>query len=118
MRIAEAAERSGLSIDTIRYYEKSGIVPEIDRGADGRRRFSSENVEWLTLLFWLRKTGMSTKVMSRFAALYREGDRTMPERKAILLTHAESLKERRAELDRCEEVLAHKLAIYRNLEEH
>ncbi len=116
MLISEASVRSGLSADTIRYYEKSGIVPAIDRGADGLRRFSPENVEWLTLLYWLRKTGMSMKDMQRFAALYREGGRTVSERKALLLGHAEALKRKRADLDRCEEVLAEKLALYDKLE--
>jgi DNA-binding transcriptional MerR regulator len=116
MLISEASSRSGLSADTIRYYEKSGIVPAIERGADGLRRFSPENVEWLTLLYWLRKTGMSMKDMQCFAALYREGGRTVSERKALLLGHAETLKRKRADLDRCEEVLAKKLAIYDKLE--
>ena len=116
MRIAEAAHRSGLSADTIRYYEKSGILPEIRRGSDGQRRFSPENIDWLTLLFWLRETGMPMKTMYRFASLYRAGDQTNPERKQVLLAHAEYLKKRRVDLDRCEDVLARKLAIYENHE--
>lgn len=112
MRIAEAASRSGLSIDTIRYYEKSGIIPGIPRGSDGQRRFSPENIDWLTLLFWLRETGMPMKTMNRFATLYQAGDGTIPERKKILLTHAETLKKRRADLDRCDALLAYKIAIY------
>lgn len=115
MRIAEAADRSGLSIDTIRYYEKSGLVPKVGRGRDGQRYFSPENIDWLTLLYWLRETGMPMKIMRRFAELYRAGDHTLPERKEILLAHGEQLKKRRADLDRCEEVLAHKLAIYKEL---
>lgn len=114
MRIAEAALRCGLSVDTIRYYEKSGIVPEIRRGPDRQRRFSQENIEWLTLLFWLRETGMPMKTMHRFASLYRAGDQTIPERKQVLLAHAEHLQKRRADLDRCEEMLAYKLAIYKD----
>lgn len=116
MRIAEAADQSGLSIDTIRYYEKAGILPAIIRGRDGQRRFSTENIEWLTLLYWLRETGMPMKTMHRFAALYQVGDQTIPERKQILLAHAEHLKKRRADLDRCEGVLAYKLAMYRKYE--
>ncbi|TYC49243.1 MerR family transcriptional regulator [Rhodobacterales bacterium] len=116
MLISEASMKSGLSADTIRFYEKSGIVPAIERGSDGLRRFSPENVEWLTLLYWLRKTGMPMKDMQRFAGLYREGDRTVQERKALLLGHAETLKRKRTDLDRCEEVLAEKLAIYDKLE--
>jgi len=116
MRIAEAAKKSGLSIDTIRYYEKSGMLPEIRRGSDGHRRFSTENIEWLTLLYWLRETGMPMKTMYRFASLYQAGDHTVPERKTILLKHSEYLKKRRADLDHCEAVLAHKLAMYEEIE--
>ncbi len=116
MRISEAASASGLSIDTIRYYEKSGILPEVTRGEDGRRRFSAENIEWLTLLYWLRETGMPMKEMHRFANLYRQGNRTIPERKAILLSHSEYLKKKKADLNHCEEMLARKVEIYRNYE--
>lgn len=116
MRISEAAARSGLSADTIRFYEKSGLVPAVQRGPDGLRRFSPENVEWLTLLYWLRKTGMPLKEMQHFAALYRLGDSSIPERKAILLQHEQRLQQRRADLDRCQEVLAYKIAAYRKIE--
>ena len=116
MRISEAAARSGLSVQTIRYYENAGIVPPIARGPDGRRRFSSENLEWLTLLYWLRETGMPMKEMRRFAGLYQEGEQTIPERKKILLAHAELLQKRRADLEHCEEILRQKLEIYREYE--
>ena len=116
MRIAEAALRSGLSVDTIRYYEKSGIVPEIRRGPDRQRRFSQENIDWLTLLYWLRETGMSMKTMHRFASLYQAGDSTISERKQVLLAHAEHLKKRRTDLGRCEQLLVHKLAMYKHIE--
>jgi DNA-binding transcriptional MerR regulator len=116
MRIAEAAERSGLTIATIRYYEGSGLVPEIRRGSDGQRRFTPENVDWLTLLYWLRETGMSMKVMHQFASLYQRGDSTMSERKDILLNHSKYLEKKRKDLDHCEEILAYKIALYKDLE--
>lgn len=116
MRISEASAKSGLSADTIRYYEKSGLVPAVERGPDGLRRFSPENVEWLTLLYWLRKTGMPMREMQRFAALYRQGDATIPARREVLLNHEKRLHRRRADLDRCEEVLAYKIAAYEKIE--
>ncbi|MEM9634515.1 MAG: MerR family transcriptional regulator [Pseudomonadota bacterium] len=116
MRISEASLKCGLSADTIRFYEKSGIVPAIDRGPDGLRRFSPENVEWLTLLYWLRKTGMPMKEMCRFAELYRLGDRTIPERRSVLLRHSERLKTRQQELEKCSQILDYKLAAYENIE--
>ncbi len=112
MRISEAAARSGLKIDTIRYYEAQGLIPNVRRGPDGQRRFSGENVDWLTLLYWLRETGMPMKVMRRFAALYAKGDETIPDRKNILLDHSRLLAKRRDDLDRCDEILARKLEIY------
>ena len=117
MRISEAASKCGLSIDTIRYYEASGLVPNVHRGVDRQRRFSSENVEWLTLLYWLRETGMPMKVMQRFAKFYEYGDQTIPKRKEILLEHSKLLAKRRADLDRCEEILARKLEIYEEYEQ-
>jgi len=112
MRISEAAARSGLKVDTIRYYEAQGLVPKVVRGPDGQRRFSPENVDWLTLLYWLRETGMPMKVMQQFAALYQQGDETISDRKNILLHHSRLLAKRRDDLDRCDEVLARKLDLY------
>lgn len=112
MQIAEAAKECGLSVDTIRFYEKAGLLPEIQRSASGNRQFSGKTIEWLTLLYWLRETGMPMKQMHLFATLYKAGDHTIPERKHILLSHANHLKQRRDALDRCEEVLSYKLAMY------
>ena len=112
MRISEAAAACGLSADTIRYYEKSGMLPDIGRGADGNRDFSRRDVEWLTLLYWLRETGMPLKQMKRFTALAKAGEAGLSERRRILLDHKAALKRRRALLDRCEEVLAIKIASY------
>ena len=90
MHISEAASRSRLKIDTIRYYEAEGLVPNVARGADVQRCFSKENVDWLTLLYWLRETGMPMKVMRQFAALYAQGDSTIPDRKHILAAVVET----------------------------
>ncbi|MEP2724683.1 MULTISPECIES: MerR family transcriptional regulator [Hyphomicrobiales] len=112
MRISEAASRSGLNINTIRYYKAEGLVPNVGRGADGQRQFSHENVVWLTLLYWLRETGMPMKVMQEFALLYAQGNGTIAARKNILLAHSERLDKRRDDLDRCDEILTRKLEIY------
>lgn len=109
MRIAEAESTSGLSIDTIRYYEKLALLPKIDRGRDGKRDFSAENVEWLVLLSSLRETGMPMERMQYFAQLYQRGAETLSERRAVLLDHAAYLEKRRAVLDRCAALLAYKL---------
>lgn len=117
MRIKEAAETSGLSADTIRYYEKIGLVPSIARDGSGQRQFSRENIDWMTVLYWLRKTGMPMKIMSRYAFLVHAGDHTIPERKIILRDHGKVLAARRADLDQCDKLLAYKLAAYEGVED-
>ncbi|KMW59884.1 MerR family transcriptional regulator [Candidatus Rhodobacter oscarellae] len=112
MRIAEASEACGLSAYTIRFYEKSGMLPKIERGPDGHRRFTPRLIEWLTLLYWLRETGMSLKQMRRFTTLAKAGDTGIAERRKILADHADTLKAKRAKLEKCEEVLAIKIASY------
>ena len=116
MKIKEAALQSGLSVDTIRYYEKSGMLPVIARGRDAQRRFSKDNIDWLTVLFWLRKTGMPMKVMQLYAELVHSGDQTIPQRKAILIEHRENLKRRHQEIIRCEDLITYKLAAYDDVE--
>ncbi|WP_246542174.1 MerR family transcriptional regulator [Roseibium polysiphoniae] len=117
MRISEAASVSGLSVDTIRFYEKSGLLPPIGRGLDGNRKFSAENVDWLVLMSSLRETGMPLEKMRHFAELYRSGNRTISERKQVLLDHAEHLETKRAALDHCASLLERKLGLYAEIEE-
>lgn len=112
MRIAEASEACGLTAHTIRFYEKSGMLPAIERGADGHRRFTPRLIEWLTLLYWLRETGMSLDRMRRFTALAKSGDGGIAERRQILADHAAALKAKRATLEKCESILAIKIASY------
>lgn len=112
MKISEVAKRTGLRISTIRFYEKSGLCPLIARGADGKRQFTMTDLDWLALLSSLRETRMPTSEMQNFAALYRSGNDTIPERKAALLTHRRRLEDRQGELDRCRDILDRKLTKY------
>lgn len=112
MRITEAAKACGLTAYTIRFYEKSGMLPMIERGADGHRRFTPPQIEWLTLLYWLRETGMPMEQMRRFTSLAKSGDAGIPARRQILTGHAKTLKTKRKILEKCECVLAIKIASY------
>ncbi|MEE9454230.1 MAG: MerR family transcriptional regulator [Paracoccaceae bacterium] len=112
MKISEVAERTGLSISVIRFYEKSGLCPPIERGSDGKRTFSAIDTDWLVLLASLRATGMPMSDMRAFAELYASGDEKIGERKAALLAHRQGLEARQTELDRCRAILDRKLEIY------
>lgn len=112
MRIKQASEVSGLSPDTIRYYEKEGILPTIERDQTGQRFFSKDNLNWMGLLQCLRQTGMPMKDMSRYAQLVHSADNTTEERIKILKSHQQRLAQKRQELEKCEALLTHKLGIY------
>jgi DNA-binding transcriptional MerR regulator len=71
--IGEAAEKCGLSQHTLRWYERVGLLARIERGGDGRRRFSDADLDWLSLLAKLRATGMPVREMRRYAELVRSG---------------------------------------------
>jgi MerR family transcriptional regulator, aldehyde-responsive regulator len=115
MNITQAAAKSGLSVDTIRFYEKSGMLPPIVRDKRGWRTFSADNLNWLETLERLRSTGMPLKSVRRFAVLVhaKKSDKAArQERLVILREHAERLRQRRADLDACEAYLNHKISIY------
>jgi MerR family transcriptional regulator, aldehyde-responsive regulator len=121
MNISEASSASGLSVDTIRFYEKTGMLPPAPRDRRGWRNFGAEEVEWLRNLERLRATGMPQVDVKRFAILVHTSDAADPlvaaERLALLTRHAERLVTRQQELDGCKSYLAHKISVYRKLAE-
>ncbi|BDU02617.1 hypothetical protein IFM12276_56450 [Nocardia sputorum] len=110
--IGEVSERSGLSRDTLRWYERIGLMDYIGRDHTGKRRFSDRDLEWLALIGRLRTTGMSVADMVRYAELVRAGDATLPQRLAMFRdTRAEVL----AKIDELRQTLAvldRKIALY------
>jgi DNA-binding transcriptional MerR regulator len=114
--IAQAAERSGLSIDTLRYYERIGLVEPPARDSGGRRDYSEEDLAWLAFLTKLRTTGMPIRMMREYAQLRHRGVGTTARRKQILVDHRASVLERVSELQSCLEVLNYKITNYERLE--
>lgn len=78
--IGQAAEETGLSIHTLRYYEKEGILPVIKRNESGMRVYEKADIEWLKFACCLRETGMTIVEMKEFARLTLQGDETINER--------------------------------------
>ncbi len=115
--IAEAARRSGLSIDTLRYYERIKLVDPPARDTAGRRAYSDEDLAWLGFLTKLRLTGMPIKSMREYASLRRLGAASAGRRKAILVEQRASVAERIAELRTCLDILDYKITNYAQLEQ-
>ncbi|ACU40226.1 MerR family transcriptional regulator [Actinosynnema pretiosum subsp. pretiosum] len=114
--IAQAAERSGLSIDTLRYYERIGLLDPPARDAGGRRDYSEDDLSWLAFLTRMRSTGMPIKMMREYAQLRHRGDPGAARRRQILVEHRAAVRERVAELNACLEVLDYKIEHYGSLE--
>ncbi|MBB2911383.1 DNA-binding transcriptional MerR regulator [Streptosporangium becharense] len=83
----QVVEETGFSIDTLRYYERIGLLERVGRNSAGQRRFTQEDVGWLGMLRCLRDTGMPIAEMLRFAELTRAGDHTVRDRIALLEAH-------------------------------
>lgn len=84
LTIQEAAEATGLSAHTLRYYERIGLIHPINREENTRRCYTVDDVGWIDFLLKLRATGMSIRDMQRYAELQRMGDETLPERLEML----------------------------------
>jgi DNA-binding transcriptional MerR regulator len=114
--IAQAATRSGLSIDTLRYYERIGLVEPPARDAGGRRTYTDADLGWLYFLTRLRTTGMPIRMMREYAQLRHLGDGTSARRRQILVEHRAEVRERITELLSCVEVLDYKIQNYEQIE--
>ena len=112
LTISEVSDATGLSVHTLRYYERIGLMIPVERAESGHRRYSITAVEWLTLLRRLRDTGMPIAEMKRFSALLRSGDETVPSRLALLKRHRESIEQQIAHLQDTLEVVDAKIAAY------
>ena len=115
--IAQAAAHSGLSIDTLRYYERIGLVEPPARDSGGRRNYSDTDLSWLVFLTRLRTTGMPIRMMREYAQLRHRGDTTAARRRQILVDHRADVRARITELQSCMDVLDHKITNYEHVEQ-
>ena len=109
---AEMAERTGTTIDTLRYYEREGLINDVARASSGHRRYSEADAGWIEVLRCLRLTDMPIQQMRAFAELGRMGEHTKPERYAQLLAHRQRVVAAINELEDALVVLDAKTAIY------
>ncbi|MEV4915734.1 MerR family transcriptional regulator [Streptomyces tirandamycinicus] len=110
--ISEVAALTGLSVHTLRWYERIGLMPRVDRSHTGQRRFGNRDLDWLTFVGKLRRTGMPVADMVRYAELAREGDHTHEQRRELLESTRRDVRARIAELQDTLAVLDYKIDFY------
>ncbi|NSL42927.1 MULTISPECIES: MerR family transcriptional regulator [Streptomyces] len=108
---AAAADRTGVSLDTLRYYEREGLIGPIRRTAGGRRQYTEDDVFWIGLVTCLREAGLGIADLREFVVILR-GEHSPQDRVAFLRERRAALRQRAAALHRAMEVLDEKIAYY------
>lgn len=119
LTIAQAADATGLSVHTLRYYERIGLLDPVERRDNRHRRYTQEDLNWIDFLKKLKATGLPVRAMLRYAELRREGNtlESVRERKAMLQAHTLCVQHTLAELQENLAVLQRKLVLYDELEQ-
>ena len=113
MTIGQVAERTGLSVHTLRFYEREGIlVSPVRRDAVGRRVYGEDDLGWLNLCVILRASGMPVPAIRQYTTLVRAGDDTARQRHALLCAHRGSVVAQIGELTRCLDLITFKIGVY------
>ncbi|GIF17392.1 DNA-binding transcriptional MerR regulator [Actinoplanes tereljensis] len=110
----QVVEKTGFSLDTLRYYEKIGLLEDVPRTSGGRRQYRDDDVGWLGMLRCLRDTGMPIARMLEFAELSRE-EESIPDRIALLEEHDRDVEERIDTLMRQRDHIRGKIAYYKSV---
>jgi DNA-binding transcriptional MerR regulator len=113
LTIGQAAERSGLSVHALRFYEREGLFPSpVERDAGGRRLYSDWDIEWLELCTKLRGSGMPLPAIRRYATLVAAGDGNEADRLGLLRRHQAEITSQIADLSACLEIISFKVKLY------
>ena len=112
MTIKEVAEKYDISADTLRYYERVGMIPKVTRRPNGIRDYQESDLGWVELAICMRSAGLPIEVMIEYVKLYKEGDNTIPARLELLPEQMNALKEQKAQIESTVERLAYKISKY------
>lgn len=112
MTIKDVSKQYGLSADTLRYYERVGLIPPVTRTKSGIRDFTEEDCRWVEFIKCMRSAGLPIEVLIEYVTLFQQGDDTAEARKALLTDQRSQLVERIAEMQRTLERLDRKISHY------
>ena len=112
MTIAEVSKKFDLSIDTLRYYERVGLIPKVPRNKSGIRNYGETDLNWVEFIKCMRGAGIPVEALIEYVALFQQGDCTIEARKQILLEQRDQLLERMSEMQQTLERLNLKIENY------
>lgn len=112
MKIAEVSEKYGLSADTLRYYERVGLIPPVHRNEGGIRDYNELDLRRVDFIKCMRGAGLPVEVLIKYVALVQKGDKTIEARKEILKEQRDLVAVRLAEMQKTLDLLDHKIEVY------
>ena len=98
MTITEVSKKYGVTADTLRYYERIGLIPPVPRTKSGIRDYNEESCGWVELMKCMRRAGVQIEALIEYVALFQQGESTLQARKALLVEQRDQLMERMAEM--------------------
>jgi DNA-binding transcriptional MerR regulator len=107
--ISQVAEKMGVTVPTLRYYDKEGLLPFVDRKPNGTRVFKDEDFQGLAIIACMKNSGMPIKDIKRYMDLCKEGDSTLKERLEIFFERKEAVQKQMEELNKVMETINHKI---------
>lgn len=110
--IKDVAEKTGLSIYTLRYYDKEGLLPFVKRSESGIRLFTDTDLEWLSTIICLKETGMPLKKIREYIDLFIQGSDTLEQRRQIFIDHRVHLLKELEQLEKNLELVEHRIQFY------
>ena len=112
MMIAEVSKRYELSQDTLRYYERIGLIPNVNRNKSGIRDYTDEDCKWIEFVKCMRNAGLQIEVLTKYLDLIQQGDSTHEERKGLLVKQRDKLARKIDEMQETLERLNYKIENY------
>ena len=112
MKIAEVSEKYGISLDTLRYYERIGLIPPVNRNGSGIRDYTELDIQRVEFVKCMRSAGLPVEVLIEYIGLVQQGDQTIETRKDILVEQRELLVSRMKQMQKTLDILGHKIEVY------
>ena len=116
MTITEVSEKFDLSQDTLRYYERVGLIPHVDRAKSGSRDYTEESCKWIELAKCMRLAGVPIGALIEYCALTQQGDSTITSRKELLVEQRKKLEEKMENMTKTLDRLNYKIDRYEKAE--
>ncbi|QNQ81135.1 MerR family transcriptional regulator [Lactobacillus sp. PV034] len=113
LTITQVSKKFGLTTDTLRYYERIGLLPTVPRQKNGNRYYPQEIIDWIELVVCLRHSGVPIEKLIDYAHLLSLGDASLKAREKLLQEQLDNLKQKREELDNSIERLSYKIDLYK-----